>query len=111
VESRAGVENIDAIAGVEGVDCVLIGPSDLAADMGLLDQPDSPELNDAMAHVIGRTRAAGKTAGIFCLSEQDMPRYRDMGARFIAVASDIVSLSDALRGKANTVRDILTIKG
>lgn len=111
VESRAGVENIDAIAGVDGIDCVLIGPSDLAADMGLLDQPDAPQLDEAMAHVMERTRAAGKTAGIFCLSEKDMPRYRDMGARFIAVASDIVSLSDALRSKADTVRGILAVKG
>jgi 4-hydroxy-2-oxoheptanedioate aldolase len=110
VESRAGVENIDAIAGVDGVDCVLIGPSDLAADMGLLDQPDSPELNEAMAHVMARTRAAGKTAGIFCLSEKDMPLYRDLGARFMAVASDISILSSGLRSQAQSVRQRLAVK-
>lgn len=106
-ESRAGVENIDAIAATEGVDCVFIGPSDLAADMGHLGNPQAPEVSKAIAHVIDRTRAAGKPVGIFSLNLETTLRYRDMGATMIAVSSDVATLANGLRMQAANARAAL----
>jgi 4-hydroxy-2-oxoheptanedioate aldolase len=99
-ESRAAVENIDAIALTEAVDGVFIGPSDLAADLGHLGNPGAPEVVAAIGHIVARTRAAGKVAGIFCLDPAKLAPYRDQGVTFIAVASDIAALAEGLRDRA-----------
>jgi len=103
-ESSAAVDNIDAIAATEGVDCVFIGPSDLAADMGHLGQSGAPEVAEAIEHLITRTIAAGKAAGIFCLDPAQLGHYRDLGARFIAVGSDVAALRGALSETAATAQ-------
>ena len=104
VETRESVDNIDEILSVDGVDCILIGPFDLAADMGFLADPNAPQVMDAIAHIMARTAAAGKGVGIFCLRPEDLPKYRGMGANFIAVASDVVSLRTALTSRAAEAR-------
>ncbi len=106
-ESRAALAEIDAIAATEGVDCVFVGPSDLAADMGYLGNPGAGEVQEAIAHIIARTRAAGKPVGIFCLDPAEMPRYRAMGASFVAVANDIGALAGGLRARAAEARAAL----
>jgi len=106
-ESRAAVENVDAIAATPGVDCVFVGPSDLAADMGHLGNPGAPEVVEAITHIMARTRAAGKAVGMFCLDPGQLARYRDMGATFIAVASDVVSMTSVLRSRAAEAREQL----
>ena len=103
VESRAAIDNIDAIAGTDGVDVVFIGPADLSADMGYLDQLDAPEVEAAIAHAIARIRAAGKVAGIVLFNPRDFPRYIDKGVGFLGIGSDVTVLGGALRGLAQSV--------
>ncbi|WP_224824677.1 HpcH/HpaI aldolase/citrate lyase family protein [Cognatishimia sp. MH4019] len=102
-ESRAAIDNIDAIAGTEGVDVVFIGPADLSADMGYLGQLDAPEVEEVIAHAISRIRAAGKVAGIVLFNPDDFPRYLDMGAGFLGMGSDVTSLAASLRDLARSV--------
>jgi 4-hydroxy-2-oxoheptanedioate aldolase len=99
-ESRKAIENIDDLAGTDGVDVVFIGPSDLSADMGHLGNPGVPEVQDAIHHGIARTRAAGKAAGIIAFGPGESKRWADAGVQFIATASDVKSLADGLRGIA-----------
>ncbi|MCG6901907.1 MAG: HpcH/HpaI aldolase/citrate lyase family protein [Rhodobacter sp.] len=106
-ESRTAVDNIDAIAATEGVDCVFVGPSDLAADMGHLGNPGAPEVVEAIAHVMARTRAAGKPVAMFCMDPTQLGRYRDMGATLIAVAGDVGLLTGSLRARAAQAREML----
>ena len=93
-ESRAAVENIDAIAAVEGVDGVFIGPADLSADMGHLGNPNHPEVLAAIEGAIARIRAAGKAPGILWPAA-DAQRWLDAGALFVAVGSDAGFLAGA----------------
>lgn len=102
-ESKAAIENIDAIAATEGVDVVFIGPADLSADMGFLGQPDAPEVEEAIAHAIGRIRAAGKVAGIVMFNPAEVPRYIDLGVGFFGVGSDVTSLANSLRDLARSI--------
>jgi 2-dehydro-3-deoxyglucarate aldolase len=88
IESRQGVERIDEICAVEGVDAVFIGPSDLAAGLGCLGNPLHPEVQAAMRHVFGRAAAAGIPVGILAPNEADARRYMEMGATLVAVGSD-----------------------
>ena len=103
-ESRAAVEDIDAIAATDGVDCVLIGPSDLSADMGYPGDPGAAEVAGAIAHVIARTCAAGKAAGIFAADPDSLAGYRDAGVTVFAVGSDIGVLRAGLATRRADVK-------
>lgn len=105
IESRPGLENVDAIAAVDGIDGVFVGPQDLAAALGHLGNPSHPEVQAAMKHLFERTLAAGKAAGTLAPVEADARRYMEWGASFVAVGSDLGlfrSATQALRDKFNT---------
>lgn len=93
VESRGGLENIDAIARTDGVDGVFIGPSDLAAALGHLGDPGNAEVQSAIEGGIRAIRAAGKAAGILMADAQLARRYLELGATFVAVGTDVTILA------------------
>lgn len=95
VENRAGIAALDDILAVEGVDCVFIGPADLAADMGHRGNPAHPEVHGVIVETLGRIAAAGKVPGILSLSDEVTESYVAAGARFVAVAIDVITLSRA----------------
>lgn len=88
VESRSALDQVDAIAAVDGVDGVFIGPQDLAADFGYLGNPGHPEVQAAIADGIRRIRSEGKAPGILSFAEPDAKRWIEAGAAFVAVSSD-----------------------
>lgn len=103
-ESRQAIENIDEIAGTEGVDCVFIGPADLSASMGYLGRLDAPEVIEAIDHAIGRIRAAGKAAGIIDYSPEAARLWAEKGVTFLGVGSDVTTLAAGLRGLAASMK-------
>jgi 4-hydroxy-2-oxoheptanedioate aldolase len=88
VETRAGLENLDAIAAVEGVDGVFIGPSDLSAALGHLGKPGHAEVQHAIEDAIRRIRASGRAAGILSTDETTSRHYLSLGCTFVAVGLD-----------------------
>lgn len=99
-ESRAALEALEEIAGVDGVDGVFIGPADLAADMGHRDEPDHPEVREAIAAAIPRIRAAGKSAGIILGTPEARAWAVGLGANFLGMGSEAALLSARLRALA-----------
>ena len=89
VESREAVAATNAIAAVAGVDCIFVGPSDLAANYGHLGNANHPEVQTAIADVFAQAKAQGKPTGILAPIEADARRYMEMGATFVAVGSDL----------------------
>jgi 2-dehydro-3-deoxyglucarate aldolase len=89
IESRAGVAAARAVAAVDGVDCIFVGPSDLAAALGHLGNSGHPEVQQAIAAVFADAKACGKPTGILAPVEADARRYIEMGATFVAVGSDL----------------------
>lgn len=88
IESQRGVDNVEAIAGVPGIDALFIGPQDLAASMGYLAQPMAEPVQAAIQSLTQRIRALGKPVGILAADENDAHRYRAWGATFIGIGSD-----------------------
>ena len=88
VESLAGLQHIEAIAAVDGVDGIFIGPADLAASMGYLGQPTHPEVRAAIEQAIARILQTRKAPGILCADEALARHYLALGARFVAVGVD-----------------------
>lgn len=100
VESKAGLENLDEIARVEGIDGVFIGPSDLAASFGLIGKPGHPEVQKAIADAVKTIAAAGKPSGILTMNTDEAQKYIDMGVCFVAVGADVAVLTDGARALA-----------
>jgi 4-hydroxy-2-oxoheptanedioate aldolase len=102
VETSDAMARLDEIAGVDGVDGVFIGPSDLAASMGELGNPNAPKVQEAIRAAAERLQAIGKPAGILSGNDDDIRRYAAWGYQFIAVGTDMAMLArsaDALAAK------------
>lgn len=92
IESAAAVEACEAIAAVDGVDVLFVGPSDLSFALGCFRQWEHPALRTATARVVDAAHAAGKTAGTFCPTRTQLPAAVEAGFGLIAVASDTALL-------------------
>jgi len=88
VETREGLDNLDAIIATEGVDGVFIGPADLSAALGYVGNPAHPEVQSTIDDMIRRIVAGGKAAGILYPDEKLCRRALEMGATFVAVGID-----------------------
>ncbi len=68
IETRRGLENLDAILAVPGIDGIYVGPNDLSLALGHRPENEStvPVVREAVERIRERTVAAGKIAGIFC---------------------------------------------
>ncbi len=92
LETRAAVDALEAIAAVEGIDGLFIGPSDLAASLGHLGNNAHPEVRETIERACRRAQAVGTPIGILAPVESDARAYLDMGFAFVAVGSDVVVL-------------------
>ena len=88
IETKLGLENLEAIARVEGVDGVFIGPGDLSAGLGYLGNQGHPEVHRVIEDAIGRIRTCGNIPGILTGDETLARRSIELGCLFTAVGSD-----------------------
>ena len=93
IETRAGLDKLEAIAGVKGVDGVFIGPADLAAGLGHLGDMGHPEVRNAIEDAIRRIRACGKAPGLIAGDDAQSRRYLELGCLFVAVGQDLSLLA------------------
>lgn len=105
IESTAGVAAARDIAALDGVDCLFVGPSDLAAGLGHLGNAGHPDVQAAIAAVFADAKAAGKPSGILAPVEADARRYMAMGATFVAVGSDLGVFRNATQALCDKYRD------
>lgn len=89
VETQQAVNNIEAIAAVEGVDGIFIGPADLHASLGYMGEIANPKVLPVIEEAIRRIRKAGKAPGILTPNEDLAKRQLGSGALFVAVGSDV----------------------
>ena len=100
VETQEALAEIEAIAAIEGVDGIFIGPADLSASMCYPGQPRHPAVDAAINDAIRRIRAAGKAPGILMVDETRARECLALGAQFVAVAMDLILLRTAADGVA-----------
>jgi 4-hydroxy-2-oxoheptanedioate aldolase len=101
-ETRKAVSEIEAIAKVEGVDGIFIGPADLAADLGHIANTQHPEVQAAILDAGARIKRAGKAPGFLSLREDETRKVLGAGFVFVAVGTDVALFArqvDALAQK------------
>ncbi len=89
IETEEALRNVDAIASVDGVDLLFVGPQDLTLSLGLLDDRTHPRVRAAMRTVVEAARAHGKVAGTLVVTPEEKHAAVDLGFRFISLASDV----------------------
>lgn len=108
LESAAAMPHIEAIAAIDGVDGIFIGPADLAASMGYLGKPGAEPVQAAVRDGLTRIVATGKAAGVLTSDETLSRAYIELGATFVAVGSDVGLLSRATSDLAARFRNAAT---
>ena len=101
-ETTTALDQLEAIAKVDGIDGVFIGPSDLAASLGHIGDMQHPTVQKAIEDAGRRLKAVGKPAGILTANEEEARRYISWGYTFVAVGADVGLLArsaDALAKK------------
>ena len=107
IESPEGVANADAIAAVEGIDVLLMGTSDLTAELGISGQMGHPKVIDAYEKVIAAARKHGKFAGMGGVYDtENATRYVAMGAQFILSGNDHAYISAGANARTSFLRGI-----
>jgi 2-keto-3-deoxy-L-rhamnonate aldolase RhmA len=104
IETAESVNNVEAIAAIDGVDVLFVGPMDLTTSLGIAGQYEHPLCMDAFKRVAAAARNAGKAAGILLLNPAHVPMCRDLGYTFVALGSDGGSASAGLRAAVAALR-------
>lgn len=100
IETAGALAEVEAIAGVPGVDVLFVGPSDLSHALGVPGRLDAPIFREGLARVIAAARDAGICAGILAPSPERAREYREEGFTFLGVASDSALLAMGARAAA-----------
>ncbi|KAI1618770.1 Pyruvate/Phosphoenolpyruvate kinase [Exophiala viscosa] len=111
VETRECLENIEAIAAVDGVDVLLVGANDLSLELGVLGEWEHQTFQAALKKVAATARRNGKVFGIAGMySRPDICKriVRDMGARYVLGQFDIGLLAMAMNKNVEMLRDLST---
>ncbi|MEE3754757.1 HpcH/HpaI aldolase family protein [Mycobacterium intracellulare] len=107
VETPEAVEASDSIAAVDGVDMILIGPSDLTAEMGIHGQYENDHFQSAVESVAAACRSHGVALGIAGITSVDLlNRFVGLGLRFISAGTDIGMMTEAATTRAKALRGL-----
>jgi 4-hydroxy-2-oxoheptanedioate aldolase len=88
IESGGTVADADAIAALDEVDVLFVGPADLTHSLGIPGRFDDPRYLEALASVVEASTAHGKAAGILIYDSAGLPPLLDLGFRFIGLGSE-----------------------
>ena len=101
IESRAALENLEAILSVPGIDGVFVGPVDLGISLGLDPDPESPHplAREAIGEILRTAQAHQLPAGIYCSSGEAAAERIRQGFLMVNVASDVGALLRGVRAE------------
>jgi 2-keto-3-deoxy-L-rhamnonate aldolase RhmA len=104
IETIEAINNIEAIAAVDGADVLFVGPTDLSYNMGIRDQLESETFTAALRKVSDAAKRHGKAAGILVHNNALVPKMRELGYTFTALGSDGGAVRAGLLGLVATLR-------
>ena len=106
IEHFEGVGNIGSILGTGGINAIFIGPYDLSASMGLMGQPDHPDVKRSINTVKSICRKAGIDYGIFGGSPESPEGEIADGCKFLLCGIDVALISQMYGHLAKRLKDL-----
>lgn len=103
IETLAGLESVEQIAAVDGLDGLFIGPGDLASELGQPGKVTGPLMDEARARVLHAAKVHGKIAGIFAYSANLARVYLNEGFGFVAIGNDLKLLRSGITSELQQV--------
>ena len=88
IESEESLQHLDAIAAIDGVDVLFVGPGDLSQSLGVPSEFDHPRFQEALCATATAAKIHGKAAGTLLGQPEDAAHFCRLGYRFLACSSD-----------------------
>ena len=104
IESVGALAEADAIAAIDGVDVLFVGPADLTHSLGIPGQFEEPAYRDALKTVAAACAAHGKAAGILVYDLAAVPGLLELGFRFMGIGSDVALIGAGARATLAAAR-------
>jgi 4-hydroxy-2-oxoheptanedioate aldolase len=105
IETRKGVENLNDILAVDGVDLVFLGTSDMSLDYGYAS-PSDPAMLPLLKQTIGTIRRAGKQCDIHLADVKHAPQFMELGVTYFTIAS-LAMIGQFLESKSKEFRELV----
>jgi 2-keto-3-deoxy-L-rhamnonate aldolase RhmA len=105
IESAKGLENLEQIVSVEGIDALNVGRSDITASLGIPGQYDNPRFVEAMQRVGDICRRHGKILRTNPENDAEIDQFYAIGSRMMNIGSDFVRFRNAVKTGADHVRE------
>lgn len=100
IETGKAVANAEKIASVQGIDALIVGPSDLSSDLGAAGELSNPELLNCAEKVVKAAFSCGKRCGTVSSNMEYLRICREMGMNIFDVGSELGML---LKGASENV--------
>lgn len=104
IEGHDGIQNLEAIMAVAGVDVLFVGPFDLSTVLGISGQLDHPLLLDTVGDIVQRARANNIAVGIWMPTPEQAGPWIERGVQLISVASNDLIFMEGCRSFAGRVK-------
>ena len=104
IEHKDALQDLDAIAALDGVDALFIGPYDLSGSFGVPGEIDDPRVQNAIERVIAAGRRAGKPVAIFLGTAEAAAKEITRGITIACVGADVPRLVGATKEMAEAMR-------
>ena len=98
IEGKEGIENIDGILEVGGVDVIFVGPYDLSQSLGLTGQVSHPSVEEKMLEIANKCEKKGMTAGTFADTPESAAKWIAKGVKYISYSVDVGIFYNAVSG-------------
>ena len=95
IEGQEGIDNIDSILAVDGIDVLFIGPYDLSQSLGVAGQIDHPLVEEKMLEIIEKCALRNMTVGTFVDTPENAKKWKRLGVKYISYSVDMGILHDA----------------
>jgi 2-dehydro-3-deoxyglucarate aldolase/4-hydroxy-2-oxoheptanedioate aldolase len=99
-----GLDEVEQIAAIPGVDILFVGPLDLSFALGVPRDFANPKFQDALSRVVNAAKSHGKVAGILAVDAAGARRYIEQGFKFIAIGSDSTLLAKAITDAVTEIK-------
>ena len=109
IETKSGLENVDAIAAVDGIDLLFVGPMDLSVSLGIARQLEHPDYKAACSRVVDAARRHGKASGALVIDGKKLAGCFDEGFTFVGVSSDGSMIAAGMNAVLQDKNDALGI--
>ena len=108
IEDAQGLDNLESIASVQGVDVITIGPGDMSANLGVPGQYSHPKVRDAFIRMINVCKAKGVTSGVMVIDNEEAKFYAEKGAQYIVFSSDKRMMNQVFQRTKRELDEALT---